>query len=191
MSEKDLETFCPTSRAAWRQWLETNHLSKRSVWLICYKKQTNLPTVNWSEAVDEALCFGWIDSTKKTIDEKSFMQLFCPRKPNSTWSKINKDKIERLIEGGQMAPAGLEMVEMARQNGSWTILDEVEALVIPVDLEKAMKKHRGSKDYFLSLSKSVRKMILYRVVRSKRVETRQKHIALIVESMAQRQVPKL
>lgn len=190
MPKKNLETFCPTSRTDWRKWLKKNHQSKQSVWLVCYTKKSNVPTVNWSETVEEALCFGWIDSTRKTIDEFSFMQFFSKRKVQSTWSKINKEKVEQLIESGLMTQAGLDIIETAKQNGSWTILDDVEELKIPKDLEKALKKQTGSKKYFLSLSKTVRKMMLQWLVLAKRSETRQKRISEIVEYAAQKQIPK-
>lgn len=186
----EIETYCPKSQADWRQWLEENHQSKQSVWLIYFTKKSNAPTLTWSEAVDEALCFGWIDSTKKTIDDFSFMQFFCKRKPKSNWSKINKEKIQQLIDSGRMTKAGYESVEIAKQNGSWIILDEIEALVIPDDLEHAFKKHEGSKDYFLSLSKSTRKIILCWIVLTKRQETRQTRIDEVVESAAQHLKPK-
>jgi uncharacterized protein YdeI (YjbR/CyaY-like superfamily) len=191
MKTKDeKETFCPKNQTEWRQWLKENHQSKQSVWLVCYTKKSNIPTVNWSETVDEALCFGWIDSTRKTIDEISYMQFFCKRKPNSTWSKINKEKVQRLIDNGLMTQAGYESIEVAKQNGSWTILDNVEELKIPKDLEKAFGKQKGSKDYFQSLSKTLRKMMLYWVVSAKRTETRQKRIGEIVECSSQQQTPK-
>ena len=100
MSNKEIEIYCPKSQTEWRQWLEKNHQSKQSVWLIYYTKKSTIPSLSWSEAVDEALCFGWIDSTRKTIDEFSFMQFFSKRKPKSNWSKINKEKVANLIEQG-------------------------------------------------------------------------------------------
>lgn len=190
MLNKEVETYCPQSRTDWRKWLKKNHQIKQSVWLICYTKKSNLPTVNWSEAVDEALCFGWIDSTRRTIDEFSFKQFFSKRKPKSNWSKINKEKVQLLIENGLMTQAGLDSIEIAKQNGSWTILDEVEELIIPNDLEKAFRKHKGSKDYFLSLSKTIRKMMLASLVLAKRPETRQKRIDEVVESAGQNKKPK-
>ena len=185
MLNKEIETYCPQSRTDWRQWLEKNHQSKQSVWLIYYTKKSNLPSISWSEAVDEALCFGWIDSTKKTIDDSSFMQFFSKRKPKSNWSKINKEKVQQLIDSKRMTKAGYESVKTAKQNGSWTILDEVEELIIPNDLEIAFKKHKGSKDYFLSLSKLTRKIILGWIVLAKQQETRQKRIGEVVESAEQ------
>lgn len=190
MQEKELETFCPTSRIEWRQWLQKNHQTKKSIWLIRHKKKSNITPITWSELVDEALCFGWIDSTARPIDETKFMQFFCKRKANSTWSKINKEKVKQLIESGLMTQAGLDIIEIAKQNGSWTILDDVEELIIPEDLEKAFKKQSGSKDYFLSLSKSVRKMLLQWLVIAKRPETRQKRVDEIVECATRQDIPK-
>jgi uncharacterized protein YdeI (YjbR/CyaY-like superfamily) len=190
MQNKEIETFCPTSQADWRQWLQDNHRSKQSVWLVCYKKKANIPTIAWSDAVDEALCFGWIDSVRKTIDDDSFIQFFSRRKPNGTWSKINKEKIKQLIDAQLMTETGYESIEKAKQNGSWTILDDVEELTIPEDLELEFDRHLGSKDFFLSLSKSVRKAILQWLVLAKRPETRQNRINEIAELAAQRRKPK-
>jgi uncharacterized protein YdeI (YjbR/CyaY-like superfamily) len=186
----NLETFCPTSRQEWRQWLEENHISKQSIWLIAFKKSSGKPSVSWSETVDEALCFGWIDSTRKSIDEESFMQFFTKRKATSVWSKINKEKVARLMAEGLIAPAGHESIEKAKQNGSWTILDEVEELIIPVDLEKAFKEKPGSKDFFLSLGKSMKKRLLQWLVLAKQDATRQKRIKEIAECAAQKMTPK-
>jgi len=121
MNNEVVEKFYPKSRHEWREWLQNNHAIKQSVWLIYYKKKSNIPTVIYSEAVDEALCFGWIDSKAKPLDEEKFMQFFSKRKPNSVWSKVNKEKIDRLTREGLMTKAGFETVEKAKQNGSWTI----------------------------------------------------------------------
>jgi uncharacterized protein YdeI (YjbR/CyaY-like superfamily) len=187
---EEKEKFCPASREEWRLWLAENHNLKPSVWLVQYKKQSNTPTITWSEAVDEALCFGWIDSIRKKLDDETFIQFFCRRKPNSGWSKINKAKVARLIDEGLMAGAGLQCIETAKQNGSWTILDTVEELVIPEDLEKAFRSYKGSKTYFLSLSKSVKKMMLQWVKLAKRPETRQNRINEIATLAAQMLKPK-
>lgn len=149
-----------------------------------------MPTLTWSEAVEEALCFGWIDSLRKSVDDKTFMQFFCKRKPTSVWSKINKGKVQRLIDEGLVAKAGHESIATAKQNGSWVILDHVEELLIPKDLEKGFKSHRGSKAFFMGLSKSAQKAILQWLVLAKRPETRQKRIAEIAELAAQKLKPK-
>jgi uncharacterized protein YdeI (YjbR/CyaY-like superfamily) len=188
--EKEIQTFYPKSRQEWREWLQDNHEKKQSVWLIYYKKKTNIPTVIYSEAVDEALCFGWIDSKSKPLDEHKFMQFFSRRKEKSVWSKVNKEKIERLTKEGLMTKAGYDIIEIAKQNGSWTILDEAEALVIPKDLDKEFEKRPNAKSYFLSLSKSDKRNILQWLTLAKRDETRQKRINKIVELADQNLKPK-
>lgn len=190
MKNTNIETFCPASRQEWRRWLAEHHDKKESVWLVYYKKEVNLPTITWSEAVDEALCFGWIDSTVRSIDPEKFMRFFSRRKPKSVWSKINKEKVQRLIEQQLITPAGLHSIETAKQNGSWTVLDDAEALKIPKDLLKAFRVQPGSKAFFLSLSKSARKAILQWLVLARQPATRQKRIAEIAELAAQKLKPK-
>jgi uncharacterized protein YdeI (YjbR/CyaY-like superfamily) len=186
MEKKETEQFYPASPKEWRSWLKKHHAKKDAVWVVFYKKSSGKPSLSWSEAVDEALCFGWIDSTKKTLDHEASIQFFTRRKANSTWSKINKDKVQRLSDAGLMMPAGHASVERAKENGSWNILDTVEELSIPKDLEKAFKAQPGAKAFFLSLSRSARKMMLHRIVMAKREETREKRIREIAESMGQK-----
>ncbi len=184
MSTNDIETFCPKSQEEWRNWLKENHRSKPSIWLIYYRSSTKIPSLTWSEAVDEALCYGWIDSTKKTIDKERYKQYFTRRKPNSTWSKVNKEKVAKLIQSGRMTKAGMDCIFTAKQNGSWVLLDEVEALIIPEDLKQTMRKFEGSQEYFNGLSKSVKKILLYWVMSARKAETRQKRILEIAENGA-------
>ncbi len=183
MQKEETELFYPESKAAWRAWLKENHASKQAVWLLYYKKKTNQPSLSWSDAVDEALCFGWIDSTAKPIDEDTYKQFFTKRKPKSVWSKVNKEKIKRLEAENLMSAAGLACIKIAKQNGSWTILDEVEELIVPEDLEIAFSENEGTKDKFLSLTKSVKKEMLYRLVLAKRPETRQQRILDIMNRL--------
>jgi uncharacterized protein YdeI (YjbR/CyaY-like superfamily) len=191
MSQKEkTESFYPTNKKEWRKWLQKNHLSKQSVWLESYKKESGIPSISWSDAVDEALCFGWIDSKKISIDKVKSHQFFSKRKAKSTWSKINKAKVEKLITKKKMTPSGLECIKIAKENGSWEILDSVEELIIPNDLEKEFKTKNGSKTFFLSLSKSVRKAMLQWLVLAVRPETRQKRITELVELAAQQKKPK-
>ena len=112
---KETENFCPANQQEWREWLQENHCSKQSVGLVCYKKKSNIPTVIWSDAVDEALCFGWIDSKRIALDDNKFIQFFTQRKPNGTWSKVNKTKINQLIAAGLMTKAGHESIESAKK----------------------------------------------------------------------------
>jgi len=190
MPSKEIETVCPESRTDWRKWLEKNHQSKQSVWLVFYKKKSKKPTLTWSEAVDEALCFGWIDSVKKTIDTEKYKQYFSKRKAKSNWSKINKDKVEILIEQGLMKEEGYKSIEIAKENGSWIILDGVEELEIPEDLKEEFANYKGSMEYFNSLSKSAKKILLYWVISAKRKETREKRIIEIAENASKNLKPK-
>ena len=190
MSKQEIEQFYPETKQQWRKWLEKNHSRKDAVWLMYYKKNAGKPTINWSEAVDEALCFGWIDSKAETIDTDRYRQYFCKRKPNSTWSKINKQKIKLLTSNGLMAQAGIDVITIAKQNGSWTILDEVEELIIPAELEKAFETFENSKDYFLSLSKSKKKGLLQWIALAKTDATRQKRIFELAANASQNQQPK-
>lgn len=190
LTEEELETFCPKSRQEWREWLQENHHNKTSIWLIYYRKSANIQTISYNEAVDEAICFGWIDSRVKPIDSEKFMQFFSKRKAKSVWSKVNKNKVQQLIEGGLMTKAGFESIEIAKKNGSWVILDEVEELIIPGDLENEFQKKPDAKTYFLGLSRSDKRNILQWLVLAKKTETRVKRIAEIVELADQKQKPK-
>jgi uncharacterized protein YdeI (YjbR/CyaY-like superfamily) len=190
MQLNEIDTFYATSKEHWRLWLQENHKTKKFIWLIQYKKKTNIPSITWSDAVDEALCYGWIDSVAKPIDDEKFVQYFCPRKPNSTWSKVNKEKIKLLIEANLMAEAGYLCIEKAKENGYWSILDEVEELIIPIDLEDALLSKNHAMDYFLSLSKSTRKAMLQWLVLAKQPTTRQKRIDEIAELASIKKKPK-
>lgn len=189
--EKDFETFYPTNRKVWHNWLQKNHMSKQSIWLIYYKKKSNKPTISYTDAVDEALCFGWIDSKSKPIDNEKFMQYYTKRNEKSVWSKVNKAKIERLIHKGLMTPAGYAIIEKAKQNGSWSILDEAEALIIPQDLDYEFQKNTHAKNHFLAYSRSHKRNILQWLVLAKKQETRQKRIHEIVTLATQNRKPKI
>lgn len=186
----DVEDYCPYDKQDWRKWLESNHNKKDAIWLIFYKKKSSNYNLSWSESVDEALCFGWIDSVKRTIDTEKYKQYFSRRKAKSNWSKINKDKVDFLISENLMQEAGYETIEIAKKNRSWTILDEVEALVVPEDLKEEFANYKGSMEYFDSLSKSVKKILLHWVVSAKRTETRQKRIYEIAENAGGKLKPK-
>lgn len=189
MQQKEKILFYPITPAAWRKWLEKNHLSESSVWLVFYNKKSGKKSITWSEAVDGALCFGWIDSKKIKVDEETSHQFFSKRKAQSTWSKINKLKTEQLIEEGLMAEAGYKSIETAKQNGSWTLLDAVEELIVPEDLKAELHNRLEAQDYFEQLSRSVKKAILQWVVLAKRPETRHKRIEEIADCAAQKLKP--
>lgn len=184
-----MSTFYPENRQQWREWLDKNHDIESSVWLIYYKKGSGKPSITYSDAVDEALCFGWIDSKAKSIDAEKYMQFFSVRKPNSVWSKVNKEKVASLIEKGLMTSAGLEAIAIAQSNGSWSILDAVEALIIPDDLMTALSSNLVAKEYFLNLSRTDKRNLLQWITLAKREETRQKRIREIVVSAENQRKP--
>ena len=166
----------PKSRAAWRKWLETNHARAEGVWLISYKKATGKPRLTYDEGVEEALCFGWIDSKPGKLDEERSMLWFAPRKSGTGWSKLNKERVDKLIQAGSMASAGLARVESAKTDGSWNALDSVDALEIPPDLAKALSRNKTAKVYFDAFPRSVKRAILEWISTAKRPETRAKRI---------------
>lgn len=187
--EEQLERIYASDRQTWRRWLQENHLQAMGVWLVHYKVSSAKPSVKYSEAVKEALCFGWIDSKVKTLDEERYMQIFTPRKPKSVWSKLNKQYVEELDSQGLIAAAGWKTIEIARQNGSWTSLDAIEALIIPSDLQHALEANREAEKNFANFSKTTKKNILYWIDTAKRSETRLKRIEKTVIASAANQNP--
>jgi uncharacterized protein YdeI (YjbR/CyaY-like superfamily) len=173
-------TYYAKDRKAWRRWLEKNHLTSAGIWLIYYKKDSGKTRVAYADAVEEALCFGWIDSTLNPIDEDSYMQLFTPRKHTSGWSKLNKERVERLIEQGVMTPAGLEKIEAAKHHGTWAKLDHIESFTPSPELEKAFKLNKKAKAFFGSLSNTNKKYILYYINNVKSAELKTKRINEII-----------
>lgn len=170
------EKLYARNRQEWREWLEENHTTSPGIWLIYYKKGTDEPCVSYDGAVEEALSFGWIDSKVNAIDDKRYMQIFTPRKPKSIWSKINRQRVKKLIRNGSMTPAGLDKIETAKKDGSWDFLDDIENLVIPQDLKKSLNVNPNAKANFEAFNDSVKKQILYWIKTAKRPETRIKRI---------------
>jgi uncharacterized protein YdeI (YjbR/CyaY-like superfamily) len=169
------QLFTP-KRKAWRAWLAKNHDKKSFVWLIMYHKSSDKPSVYYDEAVEEALCFGWIDSKPNKRDHESRYQYFSKRKPVSNWSKLNKTRIKTLTKLGLMQPAGLAAISIAKKNGSWTSLDNVEKMVMPPDLQRAFNKDKKALQNFEAFPPSARKAILHWITAAKRPETREKRI---------------
>ncbi|WP_242042220.1 YdeI/OmpD-associated family protein [Leptolyngbya sp. FACHB-541] len=185
MTEVPTNSTHPKTRSEWRAWLEQHHTRDKGVWLISYKKATGKPRFDYEEAVEEALCFGWIDSKGNKLDEERSLLWFAPRKPGTGWSKLNKERVERLIAQNMMMPAGLAKVEAAKQDGSWNALDAIEALEIPPDLETALASYAEAKQNFEAFPRSVKRGILEWVAAAKRPETRTKRINETAQLAAQ------
>ncbi len=164
----------------WRTWLHENHDTSSGIHLIFYKVEHHKESMRWEEAVRVALCFGWIDSTVKSLGNGKRRQYFCPRKPKSVWSKVNKDHIKDLKSNGLMHKSGLEAINVAKKNGSWEALDDVENGVIPKELQKALKADKNAFENFENFTHSQRKSYLYWLNQAKREETQQKRIHEIV-----------
>ena len=170
------ETFYAKTRVAWRKWLQKNHKTHTGVCLIMYKKQSGVPSVYYPEAVEEALCFGWIDSKANKRDEDSFYQYFTKRKPKSKWSQVNKLRVEKLMAENLLTEAGLNSIKTAKENGAWDALNDSDNLVIPPDLERAFAKNQIALQNFEKFPNSAKKVILEWITNAKKTETREKRI---------------
>jgi len=176
-------------RATWRSWLEANHASSTGVWLVTWRPRSGRQGLDYEAAVEEALCFGWVDSTGGRIDDDRGKLYFAPRKPTSGWAATNKARIERLIADGQMAPAGLAAIERAKANGSWALLDSVERLEVPDDLAAALISRPAAAGNFAAWPPGVRKLALMSLVQARRPETRAERIRKIADAAARNERP--
>ena len=177
----DLKLFQPKSRKAWRAWLEKHHATSPGIWLVYAKKHTKIPSLSYNDAVEEALCFGWIDSLIHPIDDSLYKQIFTPRKPKSAWSAVNRTRAERLIEAGAMTAAGLALVAAAKKTGLWKAHAAAESLTLPPELKKALDGNPAAKKNWPTYTESQRKMFLYMVNGAKRPETRAKRVARVID----------
>ena len=180
-SKADLPILAFASKEAWDSWLAEQHASSDGIWLKFAKKGTGIPTVTYAEAVESALCYGWIDSQLRSLDSDYYLQRFTPRKPRSNWSKINRSKAEELIASGAMQPAGLREVERAKADGRWdAAYDSPRAATVPEDLQRALDADPAAAAFFATLSSANRYAILYRIQDAKRPETRRRRIEQLV-----------
>ncbi len=168
----DGERIQPETRAAWRDWLDSHHESSTGVWLVSWRKHTGKDGLSYEDAVEEALCFGWIDSLARKLDDDRTMLWYSPRKPVSGWARPNKERVERLTAAGLMAPAGQRVIDAARADGSWSRLDDVENLVVPDDLAAALHARPPAREHWDAFPRSVRRGILVWIVQAKRDTTR-------------------
>ena len=178
-----VRAFYAKDRRAWRTWLMDNHEKEEAVWIVFFKKGSGVPSINFDEALKEAICFGWIDSKPNKRDDKSYYQYFSRRNPKSNWSKVNKDLVNELQREGIMHQSGLAMVSLAKETGTWDALNDVDNLVVPEDLAQAFSAYPGSADHFSAFPRSVKRGILEWIFTAKRPETRKKRI-LETASMA-------
>jgi uncharacterized protein YdeI (YjbR/CyaY-like superfamily) len=185
----DHPTVQPRSREAWRAWLGKHHAKAAGVWLRFAKKASGLPTVTYNDAVEEALCFGWIDGLMRPIDDTFYMQLFTPRKAKSAWAQSNKMRVTRLIDQGLMTPAGLAAIEAAQACGSWDALTAAESLKVPSELRKAINANASAKKHWPEFTESQRRQFLYYLASAKRAETRDRRIREIVLFAARKVTP--
>ncbi|MEM7186212.1 MAG: YdeI/OmpD-associated family protein [Bacteroidota bacterium] len=165
----------------WRDWLDAHHLAyPNGIYLIFYKLETGMPTMRWEEAVRVALCYGWIDSTVKSLGGGKRRQYFCPRNPKSTWSALNKKYIAEMEPQGLIHESGWAMIDLAKETGTWTAMDDVENGVIPPDLQEAFDRHPQALDNYENFSRGYRKGYLSWLYQAKRPDTREKRIAEII-----------
>ncbi len=166
-----------TSRAGWRAWLLAHHRASPGVWGVLWKKASGGPYVSYDDVVDEAIAFGWVDSLVRKLDEHRSQLLLTPRKPASSWSRVNKDRVARLIAAGTMTEAGLAAVETAKRNGAWTALDEVEQLIEPDDLRAALDADPAARRHWDAFPRSAKRGILEWIGTAKKPETRGRRVA--------------
>lgn len=183
-----LERYYAKNRQEWHQ-LSENHETSPGVWLVYHKKNSPKSSVSYEDAVQEAIIFGWIDSKVNALDEERYMQVFTPRKPGSNWSKSNKNRVQHLIRRGLMKTAGLKKVKAAKKDGSWNFLNDIENLVVPEDLKKALNKNKTATKNFNSFTDSHKKQILYWIGTAKKHDTRLKRIKVTVKAAKENKKP--
>ena len=183
---QSLPVVQPKSRKAWRAWLEKNHASSSGIWLVYAKKHTGIPSLTYADAVEEALCYGWIDSLVHPIDDSLYRQIFTPRKEKSAWSALNKQRVERLIASRQMTAVGMKMIELAKTNGRWDAHAATDALTMPPELKKALDGNAAAKKNWPAYTESQRKAFLRMVADAKTNETRAKRVARVLEIVGQK-----
>jgi uncharacterized protein YdeI (YjbR/CyaY-like superfamily) len=184
MKPTDLPTLPFENKKKWNAWLAKQHDKSTGVWLKLAKKDSGIPSVNYEEALDVALCYGWIDGQKKGFDNKYWLQKFTPRGPKSIWSKINTEKVEKLIKSGDMQPAGLKAIEAAKKDGRWDgAYASQKNISVPEDFQSALEQNKQAKEFFATLKSSERYSFLFRIHTAKKAETRAKRIQQFVEML--------
>jgi uncharacterized protein YdeI (YjbR/CyaY-like superfamily) len=183
-TRNDLPVMLFEHQKDWEAWLDQNHAASSGLWLRLAKKASGLNSVSYAEAVEVALCYGWIDGQTKSYDESSWLQKFTPRGAKSIWSKINREKAQKLIESGQMKPAGLKAIEAAKQDGRWeAAYDSPSRAIVPSDFQAELDKNAQAKAFFATLNSTNRYAILHRIQTAKKAETRTKRIEQFIRML--------
>jgi uncharacterized protein YdeI (YjbR/CyaY-like superfamily) len=185
-AKPDLPIISFASRDGWEAWLDEHHADSDGLWLKIAKKGSGIESVTQPEALEVALCYGWIDSQAKTFDGDYWLQRFTPRSPRSKWSRVNRQKVEKLIEAGRMKPAGLREVERARSDGRWEAAYEAQSrATVPDDLRRDLEKSKVAREFFDTLDSRNRYAILHRIQDAKKPQTRarriEKYVAMLNE----------
>ncbi len=184
----DLPILSFETQAGWEAWLEEHHADSKGIWLKIAKKGTNIPSVDYPQALESAICYGWIDGQKAALDEAYWLQKFTPRGPKSRWSKLNRDKAQALIAAGKMQPAGLKQVELAQADGRWERAYASQSqITVPSDLQSELDKNPAARDFFDTLDSRNRYAILYRIQTAKKPQTRAARISRFVEMLSKNQ----
>lgn len=188
MDRTNLPVIAFQSAKEWRDWLQKNSEASKGIWMKIYKKDAGEKTITYAEALDESLCYGWIDSQKKTFDKQAYLQKFCPRGRKSIWSKVNITHIERLTKAGKMKPQGLNAVASAKADGRWAkAYDSPSKMIVPDDFIKELKKNKKAYEFYKTLNKANLFSIAFRLHTAKKPETRQKRMELILEMLSKEQ----
>ena len=174
---EEYEAVEVTSRDAWRRWLQSHHGSSRGVWVTTYKKAAGERYIPYDDIAEEALAYGWIDSRRRSVDEERSQLLVTPRKPKSGWSRVNKERVERLEAMGLMTDAGREAIAVAKENGAWSALDDIENLVEPDDLRHALDADAQARRHWDAFPRSAKRAILDWIAAAKRDETRRRRVS--------------
>jgi uncharacterized protein YdeI (YjbR/CyaY-like superfamily) len=185
--KRDLPIVQCASQAEWEAWLEAQHAASSGVWLKLAKKGSGIQTVSYAEAVESALCYGWIDGQSASHDDRFWLQRYTPRRRNSPWSRVNRDKATALVEQGRMKPAGLAQIEQAKQNGRWDSAYEAQSrATVPDDLQRALDQHPAAQAFFATLDSRNRYAILYRLHDAKKPETRARRVEQFIAMLEER-----
>ena len=179
INTENFEKIVVSSQEELRQWLETHHTKEESFWLVTFKKEVPDKYISTGQVLDELLAFGWIDGIRRKLDDQRTMQLICQRKTQH-WTKTYKDRAQKLIESGQMSQAGLNSIEAGKKSGLWNFMDDVDALIIPPDLEKALKENPMAFEFFNNINPSSKRFVLRWLKLSKTQKTRLKRIDQLV-----------